>query len=117
LDPLDFVLTNGLNYEEGITPLCAETAPELFFPEEVEDANGKLISSKYSNEAEAKAICAKCDYRIPCLISALKTTDIGIWGGTTEAERRKIKREKMNPADYRIRTRKGSTKESKLRFL
>jgi WhiB family redox-sensing transcriptional regulator len=117
LDPRDFVLTNGFEYDQGVPPLCSETSPEIFFPDEKEDENGKLISSTYTHEAEAKSVCAKCEYRVPCLIAALKTSDIGIWGGTTESERRKIKREKIDPARYQIRTRKGSTKASKLRFL
>lgn len=117
MDPRDFVLSNGFEYDQGVPPLCSETSPDIFFPDEKEDENGKLISSTYTHEAEAKAVCASCDYRIPCLIAALKTTDVGIWGGTTESERRKIKRDRTNPLEYRIRTRKGATRESKLRFL
>lgn len=102
---------------EGEEPPCAQTSPDAFFPEEVEDANGKVISSSYPNEAEAKAVCARCPIRIQCLLTALEGGDIGIWGGTTENERRKIKREKLDPTQYRIRTRKGATKAQKSRFI
>ncbi|HYY45239.1 MAG TPA: WhiB family transcriptional regulator [Actinomycetota bacterium] len=44
-------------------------------------------------EEQAKAICAICDVRVECLEFALKWREVhGIWGGTTEAERRQILR-------------------------
>ena len=107
MDPV-FSLSNGLNLTEGDAPRCAETSPDIFFPEEVEDQDGKLISSTYTHESEAKAVCVSCDLRLKCLVAALKTTDVGIWGGTTERERRRIKREKINPASYQVRFRKAS---------
>jgi WhiB family redox-sensing transcriptional regulator len=102
---------------EGEAAPCSETNPDAFFPEEVEDANGKIISSSYPHEADAKAVCARCPVRIQCLLTALEGGDIGIWGGTTENERRKIKREKLDPTQYRIRTRKGASRGQKSRFL
>lgn len=38
-------------------------------------------------EARAKAICARCPYRAPCLDYATRHGEKGIWGGTTENER------------------------------
>ncbi len=40
---------------------------------------------------EAKAICARCSVRQPCLELALETGDEGIWGGTDAEERRAIR--------------------------
>jgi WhiB family redox-sensing transcriptional regulator len=41
----------------------------------------------------AKAICKGCQVRDRCLRFALETNqEDGIWGGTTEAERRKLRR-------------------------
>jgi WhiB family redox-sensing transcriptional regulator len=42
--------------------------------------------------AEAKAVCAACPVRIDCLGYALETgQDAGVWGGTSEKERREIR--------------------------
>lgn len=61
--------------------LCAQTDPEEFFPEQ----GG---SSK-----TAKSICARCDVRPDCLAYALATDQRhGIWGGTSERERRTLTR-------------------------
>ena len=85
---------------------CAETYPDAFFPEETEDENGKVISSKYQYESDAKKVCIDCPVRLLCLDYALKTNPIGIWGGTTENERRNIKRRNVNPATYVVKYRK-----------
>ena len=43
--------------------------------------------------AQAKAICRVCPVQTQCLEFALGThQDYGIWGGTTEEERRQIRR-------------------------
>ncbi len=42
---------------------------------------------------EAKAICTHCPVELECLAFALKhPTMIGIWGATTEQERRRLAR-------------------------
>lgn len=76
---------------------CATASPDIFFPEETEDEKGRVISSVYTNEQEAKLLCISCPVRVKCLLSALEKNDIGIWGGTTERERRNMKRAKRDP--------------------
>ena len=61
---------------------CRDMDPELFFPLGTSDANLLQIDA-------AKRICRTCPVREPCLRWALNTGDAGVWGGTTEAERRK----------------------------
>lgn len=65
---------------------CRDQDPELFFP----------ISAKgpgAAQAAEAKAVCARCPVREPCLAYALATDQgAGIWGGLTEDERRSLRR-------------------------
>ncbi len=61
---------------------CRDLDPELFFPLGTSDANLLQIDA-------AKRICRTCPVREPCLQWALNTGDAGVWGGTTEAERRK----------------------------
>ena len=42
---------------------------------------------------EQKAVCAQCPVREPCLDLALADPNImGCWGGTTDAERRALRR-------------------------
>ena len=48
---------------------------------------------KEGREAEAKAICARCPVRDPCLEYALAIREPhGVWGGLNEHERRQILR-------------------------
>jgi len=69
------------NWVEGAA--CAQTDPELFFPEK-----GKPCVS-------AKLVCRRCPVVAACLEWALKSpirVD-GIWGGTTPKERQELRRE------------------------
>ena len=62
--------------------LCAQTDPEAFFPE------------KGGSTRDAKRICTTCDVRGECLEYALNNDErFGIWGGLSERERRKLKRQ------------------------
>lgn len=62
--------------------LCRDAAPELFFPI---GTTGPAISEI----EEAKRVCAVCPVQPQCLEFALRTRqEFGIWGGTTEEERR-----------------------------
>lgn len=66
---------------------CRDTNPDLFFPVGTTGAAIEQIES-------AKAVCRACDCRVDCLEFALTTNqDSGVWGGTAEDERRKIRRE------------------------
>ena len=49
--------------------------------------------------AKAKAVCETCDVKVGCLEYALMTNqDAGVWGGLTEDDRRKIRRERRKAA-------------------
>ena len=51
-------------------------------------------AEKQAREAVAKALCVRCPVREPCLEFALATNqDSGIWGGTSEEERRKLRKQ------------------------
>ncbi len=63
--------------------LCLQVGPDRFFPK---------VGFK---AAPAKAICAQCPVRQPCLDFALslpQVEDRGIFGGTTERERWVLRR-------------------------
>ena len=72
-------------------PACAQTDPEMFFPQESFDFMGRNIS-KYRDIAAAKKICETCPLKVPCLEYALINVEIGIWGGTTEEQRKLMRR-------------------------
>ena len=62
--------------------LCAQTDPEAFFPE------------KGGSTREAKKICLGCGVKQECLDHALRNDErFGIWGGLSERERRRLRRE------------------------
>lgn len=44
---------------------------------------------------EAKAICKECPIKQPCLEYALAHGEDGVWGGTTEKERRRLRRAEL----------------------
>lgn len=65
---------------------CKDQDPDLFFPEG--DAGLALLQTR-----EAQSVCAQCPVRQQCLNWALETDqEFGVWGGTSAAERRSIKR-------------------------
>ena len=65
---------------------CRDTDPDLFFPI---GTTGPAIDQI----ASAKAVCDACPAKEPCLEFALiSNQDSGVWGGTSEDERRKLRR-------------------------
>lgn len=65
---------------------CRDIDPEIFFP------IGTTGPALAQIEA-AQSICGTCSVQSECLDWALDTgQDAGIWGGTTEEERREIRR-------------------------
>jgi WhiB family redox-sensing transcriptional regulator len=74
------------NYNWRDHAACRDTDPELFFP--VGTTGNALVQI-----AQAKSVCCQCEARVDCLEFALSTNqDSGIWGGTSEEERRKLRR-------------------------
>ena len=66
--------------------VCRETDPDLFFP--IGTTGQALLQID-----RAKQVCNECTVQVSCLEFALETNqDSGIWGGTSEEERRDIRR-------------------------
>lgn len=60
---------------------CLEVDPEIFFPE------------RGGSSKAARAVCNECEVRAQCLNYALSNREqFGIWGGTSERERRKLRK-------------------------
>jgi len=67
--------------------ICRDTDPELFFP--IGTTGQALLQI-----SRAKSVCDECPVSVDCLEFAIETNqDTGIWGGTSEDERRQIRRD------------------------
>ena len=72
------------------TAACRDTDPDLFFPV---GTTGPAIEQI----ANDKAVCRQCDSQTACLEFAIATNqDSGIWGGTSEEERRQLRKKYNN---------------------
>jgi len=61
---------------------CLDADPEAFFPE------------KGGSTRDAKKVCLTCDVKQECLEYALTHDErFGIWGGLSERERRRLKKQ------------------------
>jgi WhiB family redox-sensing transcriptional regulator len=66
---------------------CLGVDPDLFFPE------------RGASTREAKEVCRGCEVRHDCLEFALQNGEkFGIWGGLSERERRRIRRQRAQVA-------------------
>ena len=66
---------------------CRGPQTSLFFP----PSHFERKDDKEDRERQAKAICATCSVRRPCLEYAVRIREPhGIWGGLNEAERRPL---------------------------
>lgn len=62
---------------------CRGADADLFFPE------------RGASTRKAKSICAACQVRVECLEFAVVNSEkFGIWGGLSERERRKIRKQR-----------------------
>jgi WhiB family redox-sensing transcriptional regulator len=69
-----------------IRAACRDTDPDLFFPI---GTTGQAVDQI----AAAKAVCFSCSAQPECLEFALATNqESGVWGGTSEEERRKLRK-------------------------
>ena len=66
---------------------CRTVDPDLFFP--VGTTGIALVQIEH-----AKNVCNNCDVKTQCLDFALETNqESGVWGGTSEEERRKLRKQ------------------------
>jgi WhiB family transcriptional regulator, redox-sensing transcriptional regulator len=80
---------------------CRHTDPNLFFPA---GSTGLAIEQIEA----AKAVCRSCPVQDACLRFAFETNqEAGIWGGTDEDERRRLRRSWR--AGRQARTRSATT--------
>jgi WhiB family redox-sensing transcriptional regulator len=73
---------DDLEWQDGAN--CKGANADLFFPE------------RGASTRAAKAICRECQVQADCLEFAITTGEkFGIWGGMSERERRRIRRERQ----------------------
>jgi WhiB family redox-sensing transcriptional regulator len=88
--PASVIALASADYSWRSHALCRDTDPDLFFP--VGTTGAALVQIE-----QARAVCRECPVQSDCLDFALATNqDSGIWGGTSEDERRMIRREQAN---------------------
>lgn len=76
-------------HEKGPTACSSpEVDPDIFFTDPKEPTYRK-------DTAKAKGYCGMCTYKTECLAWAMEVDEIGVWGGTTEIDRRKLKRSRF----------------------
>ena len=69
---------------------CRGADPDLFFPE------------RGASTRTAKSICRQCSVQGDCLEFAIVSSEkFGIWGGMSERERRRIRRQRALDAERR----------------
>lgn len=86
LRKVGFVATRGSSDEDWRRrAACLEEDPELFFP--IGDMNRGPARLQAE---EAKAVCRRCEVVATCLDWALTTGQEGVWGATTDDERRAL---------------------------
>jgi len=75
---------DSLDYLWEAEAKCRGANPGMFFPE------------RGASTRAAKQVCSDCKVRAQCLESALEYNEkFGIWGGLSERERRRVRRERV----------------------
>jgi WhiB family redox-sensing transcriptional regulator len=64
---------------------CSGEDTSFFFP----------VSNQ--SDLRAKAICERCSVKGQCLDVALRSDEVGVWGGTNERQRKRIKNRYIRP--------------------
>ena len=78
---IELLTADSLAWQEKAN--CKGANADLFFPE------------RGASTRKAKGICAACQVRIECLEYALTEGEkFGIWGGLSERERRRIRKQR-----------------------
>jgi WhiB family redox-sensing transcriptional regulator len=84
--PASSLALGSADYTWRKDAICRDTDPDLFFP--VGSTGYALVQID-----RAKRVCGECPVSQDCLQYAIDTNqDSGIWGGTSEEERRQIRR-------------------------
>jgi len=67
--------------------LCKGTPLDAWFVDEP----ASTIAEHHQHLEQARSLCSNCPVTQPCLAYAIRHSAVGIWAGTTEAERHHLK--------------------------
>ncbi len=75
--------------------------PDLFFPTTVwlRGSGMRELSSQAAQIALAKALCSRCPAITACGAWAIQHGELGIWGGLSEGDRHRLRRQLKNRGD------------------
>ena len=74
--------------------------PDLFFPATVwlRGSGPRETPTQAAQIALAKALCSRCPAIVPCGAWAIQHGELGIWGGLTEGDRGRLRRQRRGGA-------------------
>jgi len=73
------------------TQACVDANVEDFYYDDWEGEGSRRVKHK-KDFTTAIILCDSCPFKEPCFIYALHHEEYGFWGGTTEEERKKIRK-------------------------
>lgn len=74
-----------------LPPLPCREDPELFWPE-----SWTRTAEDRARVNEARDLCRECPVRSACLEAAIEGREWGIWGGTSEVDRERMRRHRAS---------------------
>lgn len=98
--PTDLVLaiTGRDNPNRGSDAYAALARPEWMTDANCRRSGVNFWPGQGQDVREALAVCEACPVREPCLALALERREYGIWGGTTEIARKKMRSQRRRSA-------------------
>lgn len=69
-------------------PNCKDVDTEIFYPDAYDKSQYTPSAMKMMRE-----LCSTCPFKEPCLMWALKYEGHGVWAGTTEYDRRRLRKQ------------------------
>jgi len=81
---------------------CKDVPPSLFFPPE-RTGRQPVNHIALKQLTQAQRFCNACPVQRQCLEHALLNGEIGIWGGTLQAERERMRKRAIREARLNVR--------------
>lgn len=81
---------------DGSQP-CASVGPTVMFPEDLahvrSDGKRHRVDHAYQEKEIAEFVCGGCEFIGDCMTWGLYHEEYGVWGGTTAAQRRRLRKQ------------------------
>ena len=88
------------DFGSGLPCQHPDVDPDLFFPTTVwlRGSGMRELSSQAAQIALAKALCSRCPAIAACGAWAIKHGELGIWGGLSEGDRGRLRKQRQGDA-------------------